>query len=178
VGTSTGLTLDEFEQLPREPGKLELLDGELIRLPPARLRHMEIVHRLFAVLQRVAASQPRTGPVYMETGYKIGPGAWLQPDVSVAHHDQPRGDYLEHAPALAVEVVSERDSAERMDQKVKTYLSHGAAEVWLVYPLTQRVWVYQGGQALEFNAELRSALFPDAAINLAGIFEPSESASA
>ena len=37
MGVSTSLlTFEEFEQLPDDPGKLELLDGELIRLPPAK----------------------------------------------------------------------------------------------------------------------------------------------
>jgi hypothetical protein len=31
----TLLTFAEFEQLPEEPGRCELLDGEITRLPPA-----------------------------------------------------------------------------------------------------------------------------------------------
>ena len=33
------MTFREFAQLPNAPGKRELLDGELIELPPPKLRH-------------------------------------------------------------------------------------------------------------------------------------------
>jgi hypothetical protein len=36
MGTTTSLlTFEEFERLPDEPGKLELLHGELFHVPPA-----------------------------------------------------------------------------------------------------------------------------------------------
>src|SRR5690348_5147906 len=82
MATSTGLlTFEEFERLPDEPGKLELLDGELIRLPPAKLKHMEIAIRLFRILD----GAKKAGDAYIETGYKVGRNAWLLPDVSIAY---------------------------------------------------------------------------------------------
>ena len=45
--TSGLLTFEEFERLPDEPGKLELLEGELIRMPPAKRKHMYTTQRLF-----------------------------------------------------------------------------------------------------------------------------------
>lgn len=41
------LTFEEFELLPDRPGKRELLRGELIDSPPARIKHHEIAERLF-----------------------------------------------------------------------------------------------------------------------------------
>jgi Uma2 family endonuclease len=51
MGTTTLLS---FEQLPDEPGKVELLDGELIQLPPAKLKHMEVARRIHLLLMRAA----------------------------------------------------------------------------------------------------------------------------
>src|SRR5580704_2437142 len=103
MGTTTLLTFEEFEQLASEPGKTELLDGELIQLPPAKKKHMKIIHlllyRLKALVDELAAANG-LGDVYMEMGYKIGPKSWLQPDVSIEHAGQPGGDYSEGAPAL------------------------------------------------------------------------------
>jgi Uma2 family endonuclease len=48
MGTITTLvTFEEFERLPDEPGKLELMNGELIRMPPAETRHVRIALRLY-----------------------------------------------------------------------------------------------------------------------------------
>ncbi len=176
MGASTSLlTFAEFEQLPDEPGKLELLDGELIRLPPSKTRNMRIAEILFKLLDQAldrGGGSPRLGQVHMEFGYKISAAAWLQPDVSIEYQGQTENDYLEGAPALAVEVISESNRAEHVDRKVKKYLSGGAIEVWVVYPKTQCVWVFRQGYAKEFCGELRSELFPGLTIDLTSLFTP------
>jgi Uma2 family endonuclease len=176
MGVSTGLlTFAEFEQLPDEPGKQELLDGELIRLPPSKTRNMRIAERLYEILKQEldrAGESLQLGRVHMEFGYKIGASAWLQPDVSIEYEGQTENDYLEGAPALAVEVISESNRADQMDRKVKKYLSGGAIEVWVVYPKTRCVWVFRQGYAQEFRGELRSGLFPGLTIDLASLFAP------
>ncbi len=106
------------------------------------------------------------GETYMKAGYKLGVTTCLQPDVSVTHLDQPFADYFEGAPLLAIEVISESNSAEQMDRKVKTYLSNGGKEVWVVYPKTQCVWVFRAGHADEFRGSLRSDVVPGLLIDL------------
>jgi len=176
MGVSTSLlTFAEFEQLPDEPGKLELLDGELIRLPPPKFEHMEIADRLCDILKQALAGPdrpPGLGRAYVEMGYKIAGTTWLRPDVSVLHARQPRGGYLDGAPALAVEIISESNRAEEMDRKVRMYLSNGAIEVWVIYPKTQCVWLFRQGYAKEFCGELRSDLFPGLTIDLNSLFTP------
>ncbi len=176
MGVSTSLlTFSEFEQLPDEPGKLELLDGELIRLPPAERNHMRIAHRLFLLWQEALATAERPsqlGEACIETGYKIGSHAWLQPDFSVQHACQPGDKYPEGAPALAVEIISESNRADQMDRKVKKYLSNGGIEVWLVYPKTESVWVFRPGHAEEFRGVLRSEIMPGLTIDLTSLFTP------
>jgi Uma2 family endonuclease len=163
MGTTTSLlTFEEFERLPGEPGKLEFLDGELFQLPPAILKHMEIAKRLFMILTQT----PLAAQTYFETGYKMGRTAWLQPDVSIAHPGQPSGKYFEGAPLLAVEVISESNTAEFMDREVKRYLANGGVEVWVVYPKTQCVWVFRDGRAQEFRDTLKSEIIPGLEIDL------------
>jgi Uma2 family endonuclease len=174
MGTTTLLSFEEFERLPDEPGKVELLDGELIQLPPAKLKHMEVARRLNALLMRAVAkagASAKLGDVYFETGYKFSSRRWLQPDVSIPYCDQPRGDYFESAPALAVEVISESNTAAQMDRKVEIYLSNGGVEVWLVYPDTRCVWVYREGHAEQVKGVLRSSLLPGLEIDLAELFD-------
>ena len=135
MSATTGLlTFAEFERMPEpdEPVKEELLDGELIQVPPPFLDHMETAQRFFLMLLQVLEQsncRAHLGGVYIETGYKIGSKTWLVPDVSITHGNQGRGDYLEGAPALAVEIVSQSNSADEMDRKVEKYLSNGGVEV-------------------------------------------------
>jgi Uma2 family endonuclease len=59
----TLLTFEQFEQLPDQPGKRELLRGELIELPPAKLKHNRTAHRFYEVLKPALAKteKPRRG---------------------------------------------------------------------------------------------------------------------
>src|ERR1035438_4281214 len=50
AAVTTLLSFEEFEQLPDEPGKVELLDGELIQSPPAKFKHSELVRRIYVRL--------------------------------------------------------------------------------------------------------------------------------
>jgi Uma2 family endonuclease len=174
MGTTTLLSFEDFERLPDEPGKDELLDGEPFHLPPAFIDHMDIVHRVFALLTAMAHRfDDRLGRVYMETGYKIGDRNWVVPDVSVTHRDQPRSKYLEGAPVLAVEVISEANTARQIDRKRKLYLQNGAAEVWVLYPDTESVWLYRADHAQEFTGELCSEIIPGLRIDLRKLFASS-----
>ncbi|MBS1872708.1 MAG: Uma2 family endonuclease [Acidobacteria bacterium] len=169
------VTFTEFAALPERPGKQELILGEVIAVPPAKLFHMDLVHRIHESLRLLlSASDRRPADAYIETGYQIGsdPGSWLVPDASVRYPDHRRGDYLEGAPMLAVEVVSESNTAEQLDRKIALYLEHGAQEVWAVYASTRSLWQYRDdATARRHTAAFESALFPGRPFPLESIWE-------
>ena len=137
--TTSLITFEEFERLPDEPGKRELLDGEVIEMPPADLEHGKFSKFIFLLLlQSLSAAHARgeatdLGEVYSEMGYKLPGARYVQPDVSITHAKQAEGKYLMNGPAIAVEVVSESNTAEKMEKKVALYFRYGAREVWRVY---------------------------------------------
>ena len=154
MGTITPvMTLEEFEGLPETAEQLELLQGELVSMPPAVLDHMDVVRPLFRHLDAAVEHSRQTqsaialGTVYVETGYLLSsnPRSWLQPDISLTHRNQSHGKYLEDAPLMAFEIVSEDDRAPKLLRKVKLYLEYGAAEVWLIYPEIREAYIYKPG---------------------------------
>ena len=151
MSTTSLMTFAEFEQLPDAPGKRELIEGELIDLPPPVLRHSQIAKRLYhLLLKRVSESQ-----VWHETGYRIA-GGWLQPDVSVAWPNQPQTkDYLARGPMLAIEVLSPRNTPANIKRKLTLYLSEGGEEVWVVDGKRRIMTVYRKteGQVVHVAAD-------------------------
>jgi Uma2 family endonuclease len=151
MGTTTLMSLEEFELLDAGADDVELLRGELIRMPPPQRKHMEICQRLFklldAALERWKHENPEAGigELNIEMGYLVSrnPQCWLRPDLSLTHPDQPGERYFEGAPLVVFEVVSEYDTATRLDKKVADYLANGAAEVWVIYPELRHAWVYR-----------------------------------
>jgi Uma2 family endonuclease len=134
----TLLTAEEFLNLPDTPGKQELLDGELISLPPAKNNH-SIVARAFQDLLLTVLDKSR---VWFFEGYQLKRG-WLIPDVSVTWPDQPVSEWLQGSPMIAIEIVSRGNTALEIDRKVGAYLQEGGAEVWVVYPATRSMVVFR-----------------------------------
>jgi Uma2 family endonuclease len=174
--TSRLVSFEEFEKLPDAPGKRELLAGELIELPPPKLRHALNQHRIAEALRPYAASHGLV--VFVELGFRLGKGRneWLQPDVSLVRREQidqagPDG-YLECAPLIAVEVISPANTAEAVERKLAKYFENGAGEVWVAYPKTRRTWRYQGlhAQAVIEHDVFTSPLLPGFYMDLTEIF--------
>jgi Uma2 family endonuclease len=175
----TLLTFEQFEQLPWNNGKLELLEGELIELPPPFIEHDETGQELFlrfhASLEQLRAQgrEVALGKAYHEVGYRLADGSYLIPDVSISHANQHRGRYLEGSPALAVEVVSESNTAEKMMRKVQAFLAGGAREVWVIYPRDRQIWIYQPSQCAQaYSGKFQSDLLPGIEIDLDEILGP------
>jgi Uma2 family endonuclease len=166
--TTTRLTFEEFERLPDQPGKRELLKGELIELPPAELKHNRIAYRLCKRLdagvseahQRGEAEE--LGEACMEMGYQLSGDGWVQPDVSITHAGQTAGKYFVDAPAIAVEVISPSNTAEALDAKTELYFQFGAREVWRIYPKTRHVEVHVPGTSrlVRSDQNLTTPLLP------------------
>jgi Uma2 family endonuclease len=157
--TSALLTFEEFERLPDQPGKRELVEGELIELPPAEIKHDRSSRRIFLKLHNaVEAAHARgealeLGEVCIESGFKLSSKTWVTPDVSIAYSNQPESKYILGSPAIAIEVVSPANSAEVLDRKTALYFEHGAAEVWRVYRKTRHVDVHTPGACRVIGAD-------------------------
>ncbi len=69
-----------------------------------------------------------------------------QPDVSFVSLEKmpdPPDEELTAIPDLAVEVVSKNDTAYEIEKKVRQYQQAGVKVVWIVYPVSQTVFVYR-----------------------------------
>jgi Uma2 family endonuclease len=176
MATRTLLTFEQFEGLQDDGKKHELIRGEHIETWPANLRHARIRQRIQDLLKPYVIHHA-IGKAYVAAGFHLSRETWLQPDVSFVRTVQitasdPDG-YYEGAPALAIEVVSESNTAVDLDVKLQEYFAHGAEEVWLVYPKTQRVWIYypDGRSRSIATGSLKSALFPGWYCETSSIFE-------
>ncbi len=148
--TGTRMTAGELLGLPDDGKRYELVEGELREMVPAGARHGSAAATLTVLLgQHVRAE--RLGIVLAaETGFIISrdPDTVRAPDISFVAQDRipsegPPEGYWELAPDLAVEVVSPNDTAAEVQSKVQMWLESGVRLVWVVYPGTRSVVVYE-----------------------------------
>ena len=151
MATTTGqITWQAFEQLPDGDGwHREVVEGELIVLPPPKSKHSEIARRANRTLS--ALEDRGFVRVYMEAGYKLSddPPSWIQPDVSVLRMERARAtsgdDYFVGSPELAIEVVSPSETARDLNRKIDALLAGGSLAVWVIYPEEREVRVFVPG---------------------------------
>ena len=64
----------------------------------------------------------------------------------------PAGTFLGRYPDLAVEIVSLTNSADEVADKLEEYFKAGVRQVWVVYPVHTKVYVYSSTTAVQILA--------------------------
>lgn len=178
MSTVITMTLDEFAALPGEPGKQELLKGELIAVPPPKVRRGLIQKRVRAMLSAYAA-QRQCGEVFTNVGFVMCGDTCLEPDAALVRPAQlaraKPDEWFGGVPALAVEILSPSNRASEIEDKVRSYLDGGADAVWVINPKRRRLTAYDrdghfhtvGMPDGQMSGE---PLFPGLSISLAALF--------
>jgi Uma2 family endonuclease len=152
------VTVDEFERIPDDDFKYELVAGVVHRMSPVGGLHGVVVVRLVAALVEWA-ERNRAGAVMTETGFVLArdPDTVLAPDVSFMRQERVAADGLptgfwHAAPDLAVEVLSPDERPRQAADKVRDYLTHGVALVWVVDPAARTITVHSTATAVTLTA--------------------------
>lgn len=167
----------EFDALPYEEGRRwELLEGSLIEVSSATLRHQRIVFKLQVALERYLAGG--RGAAFADVEFALSPLLRLRPDVFVLLTGKGRTLNLDAvpvpgAPDLAIEVISPTERASESHDKVRAYLGNGTAEVWQVFPKSRTIGIHrnEGSRTLDAGQNLTSPLLPGFEVPVSVFFE-------
>ena len=149
--TSDGrlLTVEEFERLPDDGWRMELVRGRVVREPPAGFRHGSIGGRLGGWLHRFVEERGLGIVLASETGFVLDdePPTVRAPDVALVSSaripaDLPLG-FARFAPDPAVEIVSPSNTWSEIQSKVRDVLDAGSEMVWVVDPASRSITVYR-----------------------------------
>ena len=116
MATEVLLTAEDLLAMPDDGYRYEVIDGELVRMPPASEERSEI-GLAFGSLLRAYVRPQRLGRAYgADVGYQLedDPLIILGPDASYVragrlHRERDRSRYLRLAPDIVVEVASPGD---------------------------------------------------------------------
>ena len=152
VTTTQRLTLDELERSGGPEGRWELIDGEVVEMPPAGAEHSRLGMRIGRFVGNFA-DEHQLGIVFGADGGFIlreEPLLLRVPDVAFVRTERlpanfDDGGYLRVAPDLVVEILSPFDRSVEVLAKVVMWLEAGVALLWLVDPVAETVTVYRPG---------------------------------
>ena len=118
--------------------RVELIDGEIVDMPPMGTRHAAKLSRLVEILSAAVGDR---GIVRVQLPLRLGDASEPQPDIAVV---VPRADYYEqHHPSgpdtlLAVEISDTTLEFDR-DIKAPLYVQRGVPECWVLDIRTNRL---------------------------------------
>ncbi|WIG59210.1 MAG: hypothetical protein OJF49_001957 [Ktedonobacterales bacterium] len=142
---------------PDDAWRYELVEGRLVRMPPAGPWHGDIASELNAALRPFVKAR-QLGRVYAaESGFVVSqpgePDTVLAPDVAFVRTERiPAKDSPEHSgfwrlvPDLVAEVASPSQYHPELAEKARAWLEAGARLVWVVWPESEQVDVWLPGQ--------------------------------
>lgn len=152
-------TVDEFLEVAQLPDnadrRLELVDGEIVEMPPSSQKNTVTAGRIIYFLNAFIIPNDLGFVSVPDGGFQLNENTLRQPDtafVSKDRHQKLEGVRFPLAPDLAVEVVS---PDEDIFKKVKDYLHAGTRLVWAMYANDKEVFAF----TLEADNSIRSVRY-------------------
>ncbi len=146
--TSALMTIEEFEQLPDDGKRYELVEGELVEMGYNKSGHTRIAMHLAGLIYSHLRADPR-GLVLIEAACRLSsdPATVRIPDVAFFTQRRAeaiqRNDFFQGAPDFVAEVVSPSDTASGLNEKVRQYFAAGSRVVVVVYEDSKQVHLYR-----------------------------------
>lgn len=154
-------TIKEFERLPDEASRMELVRGQVVREPPAGFEHGALAVRIATCLYSFVRRHGLGKVLGAETGFVLfdDPPTVRAPDVAFVARDRLPSDtrgFGRLAPDLAVEIVSPSNTVAEIQDKVFDYLEAGTKLVWVVEPRGRTVTVYRSRDDIRILASTQA----------------------
>jgi Uma2 family endonuclease len=171
------LTIDDFEKLPDALAlNHELVDGELVDVSGNTPNHNRLRDYLLLLLfQHVKKNG--LGEVLSEQEYDFGGNAH-GPDLSFYVKEkmsriEDRRRVQRFVPDLAIEIVSQNDTFEKLVQKADRYRKCGTQEVWVLDIESRKAFVFSSNrnEILEGDQQFASPLIPGVSISISDLFD-------
>ena len=153
------VSIEEYLRFEAPDGmKDELIEGEIVISPSGTSAHAVIIKRLGRLLE--AALEGSEFEVNFDVSIILdreSRPSMPRPDVFVMNRERfmdavRRDAYPMGLPELAMEVVSPSNTKKELLKKLSLYLRHGSSAVWIVYPKTRTVMVWDSLQtSLEYR---------------------------
>lgn len=150
MATTKLMTAEDLFRTGEETDRLELIRGELQRMPPAGGEHGEIGVELTGHLWHYVREHHLGKTYSADTGFILerDPDTVLAPDVAFIRTERlpskaDRVGFLPVPPDLAVEVISPSERRGAIATKAELYLGTGVRLLWLVRPRTRTIEVHR-----------------------------------
>src|SRR5437660_4092367 len=156
MAVATGITVEEFERLPDALShNHELIDGELVKVS-GNTEYHNALRELLARLLGNYAEERKLGKILCEQEYQFDDNNAHGPDISFIraeklHLRERKRRVQPFVPDLAIEIVSENDTFNKLMKKAARYRKCGTKEVWVLSQEMREAWVVSDNRQAILN---------------------------
>ena len=177
------LTVADYERLPDDGRRYELLDGELIEMAAPTIFHQAVLSEYNDLLKHHVRQYRLGKALFSPIDVELSRLNVVQPDlifVSTANSHVLTGKRVVGAPDLVVEATSPESRVRDMVRKRDKYQHAGVREYWLIdtKARTHTTWTLEGRYYVEIPADedgkAQSIVLPDLMIDVAALFSAAE----
>jgi Uma2 family endonuclease len=176
------LTLDQFEEMVRvgiiaEDARVELIEGELIDVPPPSPQHATVTRRLTRDFYAAIGDR---AVIDVQDAIRLPPRSAPQPDITLAMPPDTRYEHKNPEPPDILLVVEVSRTTHDYDRRTKMplYARQGVREAWLVDEPGRIVEVYRDPgpdgyrqmTTIDEDGSLSPEAFPDVEIAVGPLF--------
>lgn len=174
------LTYEDYEHIPEDGQRHEILDGEHYVSPAPTVQHQRISMRLSSRMHVFVEEHGLGEVLAAPTDVLLSRHDILQPDILLVSRDRAAiltQKNVQGAPDLVIEILSV--NSRHLDERLKLarYELFGVREYWIVDPLAERLHVFLPAgnsfhRAAELSAQdiLTTPLLPGLEISIEDLF--------
>lgn len=141
MSAKTLLSVEQYLHTVFDNPDREYLDGEIVERNLGNKSHGRVQGTFVYLLRQF---EKTTGIfVIPEVRHKVTHTRYRIPDIAV-FASEPAGEVPDHAPLLAIEVLSPDDRVGYVVPKLDEYWRWGVAHIWLADPEDRKLLVYRG----------------------------------
>jgi len=175
------MTIEEWNRLPDDGNRYELIDGELLVSPAPKTNHQRVSRRLVTLLDSFVTSR-RLGEVFhaaFDVYLESESQTCVEPDIVFVANQRLHliaDEGLRGVPDLVVEILSESTRRVDLSDKLELYRRTGVPEYWVADPERRSIAVYRFADSDQPRTVVRadtltSPLFPGLEIQLRSVFD-------
>lgn len=139
-------TYEHWLQFPNDGWKYEIIDGVLYMSPPPTIHHQDVSGELFAQMRMFVRKNKLGTVLEAPCGVRLPTQPVpVEPDILFVQRERRQiigHRYVEGAPDLVVEVLSQSNADYDRTTKYRQYEDAGVLEYWIINPWDETVAVY------------------------------------
>jgi Uma2 family endonuclease len=146
----------------------DYVDGEVLERNTGERDHSEL-QREFIVYLGTRAKLWGIH-VFPEQRVQVAATRFRIPDVCVIVGKEPQEQIFREPPFICIEILSRDDRRMRIEDRIADYLKFGVPYVWVINPVSRRVWTYSTEGIKEVTDGVLRTENPSIEVPLAEIF--------